>query len=99
MKKIYEKNKIIIQGTLVSLGGIGLFEWVISPGLTVANTIVNMFSVLLSVVVLFVIGVFFWENLIKNNKKEETWKELEMNGKKILTEENKNEKKETDNIN
>ena len=98
MKKIYEKNKIIIQGTLVSLGGIGLFEWVISPGLTVANTIVNMFSVLLSVVVLFVIGVFFWENLIKNNKKEETWKELEMNGKKILTEENKNEKKETDNI-
>ena len=68
MKKIYEKNKIIIQGTLVSLGGIGLFEWVISPGLTVANTILNVFSALLSVVVLFVIGLFFWENLIKNNK-------------------------------
>ena len=98
MKKIYEKNKLIIQGILVSLGGIALLEWVIAPGLTVANTILNVFSALLSVVVLFVIGLFFWENLIKNNKKEETWEKSEMNGMN-LNEENKNEKKETDNTN
>lgn len=81
IKKI-QKYKRIIQGIFVPLGGIALFDWVIAPGLTEPNSIINMFSLLLGIVVILAIGIFFWENFLKNHKTDNKWEDIETNTNK-----------------
>ena len=58
-----EKIKHILKIVFSILGVVAIFDWVIAPGLTAQNTIVNILSLLLAGFISTVIGVVLWNEL------------------------------------
>jgi hypothetical protein len=68
------------------LGVIAIFDWIIAPGLTAQNTIVNILSFLLAGFISTIIGVILWNEL--NNKDSDS----DEDDKKEIIEESKEDK-------
>ena len=73
LKRLYSDYKPIIKGVMTALGIIAIYDWVIAPGLTAQNTVVNIFSFIGGSVLILILGLLIWENLFKTDKKENTW--------------------------
>lgn len=58
-----EKIKHALKVVFSILGVVAVFDWVIAPGLTAQNTIVNILSFLLAGFISTVIGVVLWNEL------------------------------------
>lgn len=69
IKKYFNEYLPFFKGVLVSLGIIGIFDWVIAPGLTSQNTILNIISLLMLIGVLLFIGVSVYELFFKQKNK------------------------------
>lgn len=61
IKKFYQEYSSFIDGFLATLGFISLLDWVIAPGLTAANTYLNLFSVVLLIGFVFLFVVVLWK--------------------------------------
>jgi hypothetical protein len=73
IKLFYQEYKSFFEGVMVTLGIIAIFEWVIAPGLTTPNTIINILSLLLGLIIFLWVGIkFVWENLFGSNNTKST---------------------------
>ena len=43
-KNLYKKYDTFIKGVLTALGMIAIYDWIIAPGLTAQNTLINIAS-------------------------------------------------------
>jgi uncharacterized membrane protein len=77
-----EKIKHALRVVFTILGVIAIFHWIIFPGLSSQNTIINLFSLALTAVISTILGVILWNELNwgKSNSAEENEKEDD-NGK------------------
>ena len=74
VKKIYTEYKPIFKGLFTVLGVIAIFDWLIAPGLTVANTFINVLSFVAGSVIILFFGLLVWDNGFKNLIiKKEKW--------------------------
>lgn len=71
LKNLYQRYKPFFNGVLTLLGVIAIFDWIIFPGLTSSNTIINILSFILMIIVIFV-TVAIWFNCLKPKKSELT---------------------------
>lgn len=94
MKEIFKqfKNDSKWQPVLVLLGNLAILEWIIFPGLTVANTFINMVSVFI-----FIAMFLFDLNYVKLRyfTKSEEEKALEAKWKADLEEKMKKVKRKS----
>jgi drug/metabolite transporter (DMT)-like permease len=77
-----EKIKKALKILFTVLGVVAIFDWVIAPGLTQQNTLINILSFLLAGIISTIVGVIVWNELTEN--KEEELKEKEDEDGKIL---------------
>lgn len=66
------------------LGVVAIFDWVIAPGLTAQNTVINIFAFLLAGVISTIVGVILWNELHEDdqeNKQVEEPKKEDNDGK------------------
>jgi hypothetical protein len=71
-----EKIKQTLKVVFSVLGVVAIFDWVIAPGLTAQNTILNILSFLLAGFISTVIGVVLWNELNeKDSDSDEDGKE------------------------
>lgn len=70
IKKFYKNYKSYFKGLFTALGFFAIFDWVIAPGLTASNTLINVLSFILAGVVSMVGGILIW-NHITDEKDEE----------------------------
>jgi drug/metabolite transporter (DMT)-like permease len=77
-----EKIKKALKILFTVLGVVAIFDWVIAPGLTQQNTLINILSFLLAGIISTIVGVIVWNELTEN--KEEESKEKEDEDGKIL---------------
>ena len=77
-----EKIKKALKTLFTVLGVVAIFDWVIAPGLTQQNTLINILSFLLAGIISIIVGVIVWNELTEN--KEEELKEKEDEDGKIL---------------
>lgn len=69
-----EKIKHWLKILFSALGIVAIFDWVIAPGLTAQNTVVNILSFLLAGIVSTIVGVILW-NEVTEIQEEEKQKE------------------------
>lgn len=69
IKNLYRKYKTYFKIILILLGIIGVFDWVIAPGLTAKNTLMNIISLISLLLIILYIGVLVYE-LFFNKKKD-----------------------------
>lgn len=77
-----EKIKKSLKLLFTVLGVVAIFDWVIAPGLTQQNTLINILSFLLVGIISTIVGVIVWNELTED--KEEESKEKEVEDGKIL---------------
>lgn len=75
LKKIYQDSKPFLRGFFTTLGFIAIFDWVIAPGLTTSNTIINILSFILAGVISILVGIIMWNELKIENKGDEITEE------------------------
>jgi drug/metabolite transporter (DMT)-like permease len=68
-----EKIKKALKILFTVLGVVAIFDWVIAPGLTQQNTLINILSFLLAGIISTIVGVILWNEItqVKEEKKEE----------------------------
>jgi drug/metabolite transporter (DMT)-like permease len=68
-----EKIKKALKTLFTVLGVVAIFDWVIAPGLTQQNTLINILSFLLAGIISTIVGVILWNEItqVKEEKKEE----------------------------
>lgn len=73
-----EKIKHALRVVFSILGVIAIFQWVIFPGLSSQNTIINLFAFALTAIISTILGVILWNELNGDvpNESEENEKEL-----------------------
>jgi uncharacterized membrane protein YjfL (UPF0719 family) len=71
LKLFYEIYKPIFIGLLTFIGFVAVFEWVIGPGLSSANTIINILTFIFAGVVSTILGVVLWNEITPNQKKDD----------------------------
>jgi hypothetical protein len=81
-----DKIKNTLKIVFGVLGVVAIFDWIIAPGLTAQNTIVNVLSFLLAGFISTIIGVILWNEL--NNKDSDS----DEDDKKEIIEESKEDK-------
>lgn len=97
LKRIYQEYKPLLKGCLHAFLIISIYDWVIAPGLTAANTFVNILSILLGILMMVLVGILIWENLFKTEKNQQKCNETisETDGQTSYTDnENSKNKKE-----
>lgn len=76
-----DKIKHVLKIVFTALGVVAIFDWVIAPGLTAQNTLINILSFLLAGVISTIVGVIVWNELheddqvtdqVEKTKKEDT---------------------------
>jgi hypothetical protein len=72
-----EKIKKALKILFTVLGVVAIFDWVIAPGLTQQNTLVNIFSFLLAGVISTIVGVLLWNEFTEDTDQTEKSKEKE----------------------
>ena len=82
IKQCYSEYKPFLEGFFTIFGAIAIFEWVVAPGLTAANTFINILSAALGVVTIMIIGTLIWKNLFVPEKEFELTEEEK---EKIMT--------------
>jgi hypothetical protein len=87
LKRLFQKYKTLIKGITTGFAIILIYDWLIAPGLTAKNTIINIISFVGGSVLILFVGLLIWENLFKTEK---IWK--------IITQENNEKSKNTDNV-
>lgn len=65
-----EKIKHWLKILFSALGIVAIFDWVIAPGLTAQNTIVNILSFLLAGIVSTIVGVILWNEVTEIQEEE-----------------------------
>lgn len=63
-----EKIKHGLKILFTALGVVAIFDWVIAPGLTAQNTIINILSFLLAGVISTIVGVITWNELHEDDQ-------------------------------
>ena len=68
-----EKIKHWLKILFSALGIVAIFDWVIAPGLTAQNTVINILSFLLAGVISTIVGVILWNEVsgIEEEQKKE----------------------------
>jgi len=86
-----EKIKHALRVVFSILGVIAIFQWVIFPGLSSQNTIINLFAFALTAVISTILGVILWNELngytpksFEDDKKEIVEEQKEHNDGEIL---------------
>lgn len=70
-----EKIKKALKILFTVLGVVAIFDWVIAPGLTQQNTLINILSFLLAGIISTIVGVIVWNELTEDKESKE--KEVE----------------------
>jgi drug/metabolite transporter (DMT)-like permease len=65
-----EKIKHWLKILFSALGIVAIFDWVIAPGLTAQNTVINILSFLLAGVVSTIVGVILWNEVTEIEEEE-----------------------------
>lgn len=65
-----EKIKHWLKILFSALGIVAIFDWVIAPGLTAQNTVVNILSFLLAGIVSTIVGVILWNEVTEIQEEE-----------------------------
>lgn len=73
-----EKIKHALKILFTALGVVAIFDWVIAPGLTAQNTVINILSFLLAGIISTIVGVILWNEV---NEKDEEKQEEDKDGK------------------
>ena len=63
-----DKIKHGLKILFTALGVVAIFDWVIAPGLTAQNTIINILSFLLAGVISTIVGVITWNELHEDDQ-------------------------------
>ena len=70
IKLFYETYKPILRGLLAFVGFVTIFEWIIGPGLTSPNTVINILTFIFAGIVSTILGVILWNEITPNQKKD-----------------------------
>lgn len=73
-----EKIKHALKILFTALGVVVIFDWVIAPGLTAQNTVINILSFLLAGIISTIVGVILWNEV---TEKDEEKQEEDKDGK------------------
>lgn len=73
-----EKIKHALKILFTALGVVAIFDWVIAPGLTAQNTVINILSFLLAGIISTIVGVILWNEV---TEKDEEKQEEDKDGK------------------
>ena len=73
-----EKIKRALKILFTALGVVAIFDWVIAPGLTAQNTVINILSFLLAGIISTIVGVILWNEV---TEKDEEKQEEDKDGK------------------
>lgn len=65
-----EKIKQWLKILFTALGIVAIFDWVIAPGLTAQNTVINILSFLLAGFVSTIVGVILWNEVTEIDEEE-----------------------------
>ena len=76
-----EKIKHGLKILLTLLGVVAIFDWVIAPGLTAQNTIINILTFLFAGVISTIVGVILWNEITENDDQIEEPKNEDKDGK------------------
>ena len=74
-KRLYSDYKPLLKGYLTGLGIIAVYDWIIAPGLTAQNTLLNVISFLVGSAMILFVGLLIWDNLFKKDNTEKEWQE------------------------
>lgn len=66
-----EKIKNALRILFTVLGVVAIFDWVIAPGLTQQNTVINVLSFLLAGVISTIVGVILWNEFTEVEEENE----------------------------
>lgn len=77
LKRIFSEYKSLFKGAATAIVVILIYDFIIAPGLTAKNTVINVFSFLGGAVLMFISAILIWENLFPSQKKNETWQETQ----------------------
>jgi len=66
-----EKIKHWLKILFSALGIVAIFDWVIAPGLTAQNTVINILSFLLAGVVSTIVGIILWDKVTEVEEEKE----------------------------
>lgn len=78
-----EKIKKALKILFTVLGVVAIFDWVIAPGLTQQNTLINILSFLLAGIISTIVGVIVWNELTEDTDQVEESKEKEDKNDKL----------------
>jgi zinc transporter ZupT len=99
LKRFFREYEAFFKGVGTALIIIAIFDWVIAPGLTAKNTLINVFSFLGGSFLILVVGMLIWENLFKTDKKEEKWQDKTTIGQTTKEDNENSTNKENENDN
>jgi hypothetical protein len=68
LKLFYQIYKPLLKGLIAFFGFVAIFEWVIGPGLSSANTVINILTFVFAGVVSTILGVLLWDEITPKDK-------------------------------
>jgi hypothetical protein len=71
LKLFYQIYKPLFKGLLTFFGFVAIFEWVIGPGLSSPNTVINILTFVFAGVVSTILGVLLWNEITPKDKDDD----------------------------
>ena len=71
LKLFYPIYKPLFKGLLTFFGFVAIFEWVIGPGLSSPNTVINILTFVFVGVVSTIVGVLLWNEITPKDKDDD----------------------------